>query len=233
VLAQTDSPAARQLLERVARGGAGNPDLQLKAITYMGARNRKPENTQLLWEIYSSSNDAHVKRALLSAFASSRDKDHLLQILRTEKSTPLRMDAVSALGASGAYTELAQIYATETSPEVKERIVQSMGGNQNQAMIVELAKAEKDSKLRPRIIRQLSSTRAAATGPALATIYSSESDVQVKKAIVDTLGHQGNARLLVELARKETDSSMKREIVGRLSGMRSKEAADYMMELLK
>jgi len=37
----------------------------------------------------------------------------------------------------------------------------------------------------------------------------------------------------VDLARKENDPVMKREIVGRLSRMKSKEAADYLMELLK
>src|SRR5262249_34995335 len=98
VLAQTDSPQAKQLLERVARGGLGNPDLQLKAISYLGARRGRSgqaDNTQLLWEIYSNSNDAQVKRALLNAFISARDKDHLLQVLRTEKSQPLRLDAVS------------------------------------------------------------------------------------------------------------------------------------------
>lgn len=43
---------------------------------------------------------------------------------------------------------------------------------------------------------------------------------------------QGNARALIDLARKETDLSMKKEIVGKLSLMGSKEATEYMMELL-
>jgi hypothetical protein len=45
---------------------------------------------------------------------------------------------------------------------------------------------------------------------------------------------RGDAKDLVELARKETDPAMKKTIVERLSTMRNnKDATDYMMELLK
>jgi len=40
VLAESSVPKAQQLLEQVARGG-GNPDLQVKAITYVGVARRK------------------------------------------------------------------------------------------------------------------------------------------------------------------------------------------------
>jgi hypothetical protein len=43
---------------------------------------------------------------------------------------------------------------------------------------------------------------------------------------------QENATALVALARKEQDAAMKRELVGRLSQMRSKVATDYMLEIL-
>jgi phenylpyruvate tautomerase PptA (4-oxalocrotonate tautomerase family) len=42
-----------------------------------------------------------------------------------------------------------------------------------------------------------------------------------------------DAKALVDLARKESDPAMKRTIVERLTMMHSKEATDYMMELLK
>ena len=41
VLAQSSSPKAQQLVEQVARGWAGNPDLQVKAFTYLGAAKRR------------------------------------------------------------------------------------------------------------------------------------------------------------------------------------------------
>jgi hypothetical protein len=70
------------------------------------------------------------------------------------------------------------------------------------------------------------------TGDALAAMYASDTDPEVRKEIVRGLFVQGNARALVAVARKETDPEMKKQIVRSLSNMHSKEATDYLMELL-
>jgi len=233
VLAQSNTPRGKQVLEQVARGGAGNPDLQLKAISYISAESRKTDNKQLLWDIYSGSNDTQVKRAVLRGLMSSRDKDHLLQIAKTEKSEPLRLDAISYLGSNGAQAELWQIYQGETSTEVKQQILHMMISQGSADRVVEVAKTEKDPKVRRSAIHALSSMNATKSGDALVSIYASETDPAMKRNIVDSLHSQRNAKGLVDLARKESDPAMKREIVHRLSNMRSKEAADYLMELLK
>jgi hypothetical protein len=51
--------------------------------------------------------------------------------------------------------------------------------------------------------------------------------------VIDALSIQHNAPILVALARAEKDAQLKRRIVERLSTMKSKEATDYMLELLK
>ena len=235
VLAQSNAPRGRQLLEQVARGGAGNPDLQLKAISYISATNKRQQtgNPQLLWEIYSGSNDNQVKRAALRGLMASRDKDHLLQVARTEKATPLRLEAISFLGSSGAQTELWQIYQGETAVDVKRQILHAMIAGGSTDRLLEVAKTEKDPDLRRTAIQALGSMHTTATGDALVSLYTSEPDPAVRRAIVDSLHSERNAKALVDLARKENDPAMKREIVGRLSRMKSKEAADYLMELLK
>jgi hypothetical protein len=233
VLAESNAPRGKQLLEQVARGGAGNPDLQLKAISYVSATSKRTDNKALLWEIYSSSSDNQVKRAVLSGLMVSRDKDHLLQIAKTDKSPQLRMEAISMLGASGAQAELWQIYQGETSADVKQQILHSLIASNASDHLLEVAKTEKDAKLRRSAIQSLGSMNATKTGDALVSIYGSETDPAMKKSIVDGLHSQRNAKALVDLARKETDPAMKREIVRRLSDMHSKESADYLMELLK
>src|SRR5439155_12784505 len=90
VLAQSNSQRGKQFLEQVARGGAGNPDLQLKAISYIVATSKRTDNRQLLWDIYSGSSDVQVKRAILNGLMASRDTDHLLQVAKTEKEPTLR-----------------------------------------------------------------------------------------------------------------------------------------------
>jgi len=64
-------------------------------------------------------------------------------------------------------------------------------------------------------------------------IYRASADASVKRAIVNTLFMQRNAKALVDVARSEKDPQMKKEIVSKLSIMKAPEATDYLLELLK
>ena len=169
VLTQSKSPRARQLLTEIAKGG--NPDLQVKAIRYMGIGGRDGNHGELT-AIYNSSSDLNVKRAILRSYLTANAREPLLDAAKSEKSPELRIEAIRMLGA--------------------------MGGSSD----------------------------------ALLPLYASDSDAKVRKEIVRGLFVQNNAKALVELARKETNPEMKREIVRQLSMMHSKDATDYMMELL-
>jgi hypothetical protein len=63
-------------------------------------------------------------------------------------------------------------------------------------------------------------------------MYGSEQDKEVKRAIVNSLASQNDVKQLVAVARTEKDPEM-RYIVSRLAGMKSPEASDYLMEILK
>ncbi|MBV9226870.1 MAG: HEAT repeat domain-containing protein, partial [Acidobacteriaceae bacterium] len=67
----------------------------------------------------------------------------------------------------------------------------------------------------------------------LVSIYKSDSNHDVRKAILNALFLQGNGKALVDLARSEKDPEMKAEIVRQMSLVHSKEVTDYMMEILK
>jgi HEAT repeat protein len=228
VLAQSDTPKARQILAQTARGS--NPDLQMKAINYLGVMGSK-ENRQLLSDLYTGSNDPNVKRAILHAFMVSGDRDHLLQAARSEKNPELRMDAIHQLGISGGQAELWQLYQAEPSVEVKEQILHSMFVGGNGDRLTEVARTEKDPRLRKAAIHSLG-IMGEQTGPALVSMYGSESDPDIRREIINALFIQGNAKALVALARKETNPQMKKEIVSRLSVMGSKDGTEYLMELL-
>ena len=66
----------------------------------------------------------------------------------------------------------------------------------------------------------------------LSDVYSVSKDRDVKGRVIDALFIQGDARTLVDMARKETDPAMRKRIVERLSRMKAKEATDYMLELI-
>jgi tetratricopeptide (TPR) repeat protein len=173
VLTQSKSPKAEQILTDYATG-AGNPDLQIKAIRYIGMSGT-PEAQQRLVAAYTASYDPAVKDEIVRALMSGGGTEHLLQLARTEKTAA-------------------------------RRII---------------------------IIRSLAVARAT-TSDVLTSLYTADNDPEVKHAIINGLLSRNDAKTMVELARKESDPGMKKYIVERLSAMRnSKEATDYMLELLK
>ena len=70
-------------------------------------------------------------------------------------------------------------------------------------------------------------------GDELARLYARESSPEVKKRIIQGLFVGRDATRLVELAKAEKDMELKKDIVQKLSMMKSKEATDYLVELLK
>jgi tetratricopeptide (TPR) repeat protein len=163
VLAQSSVPKAQQLLEQVARG-SGNPDLQVKAITYVGVARRRQGSTgngQLLSEIYASTNDANVKRAILNAYMANRDTEHLLQVAKTEKAPELRLDAIRYVGSAGSPNgdALVAIYGSDQDKQVKQTIVETLFAHGNAKAMVDLARNEKDPELKKTIVRYLSTMR--------------------------------------------------------------------------
>jgi hypothetical protein len=97
VLAENNSPRAQQLLEKVARGNA-NPDLQVRAILYIGeVRAKQPNGSQLLEEVYGGTADAQVKKAVINALSRRRDAKALVDVGRREKDPELKKDIVRRL----------------------------------------------------------------------------------------------------------------------------------------
>ena len=231
VLAQSKSTRARDVLRNYAKG-ASTPDLQSQAIQYLGVQGG-PESRAVLAEVYSSTSDVDVKRRILRAFMAAGEKDRLFKAAQGEQNAELRAEAVGQLGNMGAHEELWQLYQKESSVDVKRRIIRSMQNGGSVERLIELAKAEQNPELRRDVIRALGVMRTSRTGDVLVQIYNTDTNVDVRKAVVNGLFIQENATALVGLARKEQDITMKKELVSRLSQMRSKVATDYMIELLK
>jgi len=231
VLAINKSPRARELMVQIGRG-ASNPDLQKKAVQYLGLHGGK-EGRQALEEIYAATGDPEVKSAILHSYMVGGERAKLLAAAKGESSAELRGQAIHWLGVMGAQEELWQLYAAESSVAVKKKILHSLAIGGRVDRLIEVARSESNPELRKQAIHGLGIAGAQRTGDALLTLYAAEKEREVRKQILHALFIQGNAKVLVDLARKETDPEMKKEIVQRLSLMRSKEATDYLMELLK
>ena len=229
VLSQSRSEQARAMLVSVAR--ESNPDLQLKAIHYLGIMGGR-ENRQLLAEVYAGSTDAGVKRAILRSLMASGDRERLVALAKEEKQPELRGEAIRQLGAMGAQAELWDMYGKESVVEVKEQLLNALFIGGNSEKILEVAKTEKEPKLRREAVRRLGMMGVRRTGDVLAELYAGDGDPAVRREVINALFIQGNAKALVEIARKETNPELRKEAVRKLSVMKSKEATDFMLEVL-
>ena len=231
VLAQSGSPQGREIIGRIARGQS-NPELQRKAVEYLGIFGGA-EARKTMAEIYASSSDESLKRSILRSYMIGGDKDRLFAAAKSEKDPALRGEAIRQLGLVHGESELEQLYKTETSPEIKRELLQAffLAGDSNK--ILAAAKDEKDPELRRAAVRNLGLIHSDDSGKALARIYAKETDRGIREEVLNAYFIQGNAGAIVAIAKTEKDPGLKKTAVQKLSLMHSKEASNYMMELLQ
>jgi HEAT repeat protein len=134
----------------------------------------------------------------------------------------------------GAASRLSEIYRATSSKELKSAIINAYipAGSKGAEELETIASNEQDPDLRHKAIRNLGVSGGSTAVPSLMAIYSKSNDEASKKAVIDALFVAGDAHDLVAMARSEKDPATRKNIVSKLSVMHSKEATDYMLELL-
>jgi hypothetical protein len=231
ILAQRGSPEAREILSQVAKGQS-NPDLQHKAIQYLGMFN-SAESRKTLSEVYASSQDTSIKRAILRSYMMSGDREHLFEAAKNEKDDDVKREAIRQLGLVHGLNELQQLYRSDNSPAVRRELLQAFFLAGDASKLLEVAQSDKAPELRRSAIRNLGLLHSEDSAKALQGIYAKESDRGVKEEVLNAYFLQGNAAAIVAIARSEKDPQLKKTAVSKLSIMHSKEATDYLMELLQ
>jgi HEAT repeat protein len=231
VIAQSGSPKAQEILLRVARGQS-NPELQRKAIQSVGLYGGD-ESRKALADVYRSAQDASVKRAILQSYMLSGSRELLFSVAKTEKDDDLRREAIRQLGLVHAPSELGQLYQSESSRENKEAILQAYFLSGDATKLIEIAQSDKDPELRRAAIRNLGLIGSPQAGDALKQIYDHDTNRDNREQVLNALFIQGNAKAIIAIARAEKDPELKKAAVSKLSLMGSKEATDYLMEILE
>ncbi len=123
-------------------------------------------------------------------------------------------------------------------PRLKERalfVLVQTSAPRAQQFLEQMARGNVNPDLQLKAIQYLGMAgNNSSSGQVLSEVYTASSDREVKRAVINALAMQErNVKVLVDLARKEHDPELKRAIVQRLSFSKSKDALDYMEELLK
>jgi hypothetical protein len=229
LLVQSGSPPAQEMLAKIARGQS-NPELQRRAVEYLGMTGGKSSG-KLLGEVYANTTDASVKQAVLRSYMIAGDREDLLAVAKKETHEELKREAIRQLGLIGGRTELLALFQSENSAETKKEILQALFLCGDSEHLSQIALSEKNPELRKAAIRNLGLL--GGKDPALQTIYARETDRSVKQQILDAYFISGNASGLVAIARSEKDPELKKIAVSKLSLMNSKEGNEYLMELLQ
>jgi hypothetical protein len=231
VLAQSGSAQGHDIIGRIAKGQS-NPELQREAIKYLGLFGGA-QSRQIMADVYATNPDTSVKRAILRAYMLGGDKERLFAAAKNEKDESLRREAIRQLGLVHGVGELEQLYQSETSKDLRREILQAFFLAGESGKLVQAAQSEKDPELRRSAIRNLGLIHSEESAKALQTIYAKETDRALKEEVLNAYFLQGNAAAIVAIAKSEKDSELKRVAVQKLSLMHSKEATDYLMELLQ
>ena len=235
---------ALELEIRQSVGQAVSADLQgdeeLKLLALRGVMQTDPDKgLPIIEKMLSGTATPRVRdRALfvLSQSRSARARDIMVNTARNNANPDLQLRAIRYLGMMGCAEDrelLAGIYRTASDSSVKRAILQSYFQNGNVEKIAEAARTEKDPELKRMAIRNLGMMNRPGSAETLVSIYGSDTSAESRKAVVNALFMQRNAKALVDLARNEKDPQIKKDIVSKLSVMKAPEATDYLLELLK
>lgn len=213
-------------------------ELKLLALNSLMANNSEEVIPVLERMLQSQRSPKLKKRALfvLSQNRSPKARDIVAAVAKGSSNPDLQMEAIQYLGVFGGTENqqlMSEIYAVSQDKDVKRRILQGFMVSADVEHLVQVARAERDSTLRLDAIRMLGVQNRGKTGTVLAELYWAEGqNKDIKREIVNGLFVQGNVTALVAIARKETDPELRKTLVQRLSLMKSKEATDFLMELI-
>ena len=187
VLAQSNSPKARDVLVNIAKGN-GNPDLQLRAVRYLAIHGGPREPRRARPTSTPRTTDIDMKKRILSAFMQGGEKDRLVTAAQSEQNPELRATAVQQLGNMGAHDELWALYQKESSLDVKKQIIRALFTGGSLTRLSELARSEQNPELRLLAVRNLGVMDSKRTGDVLVEIYNKDKDPEIRKAVINGLG---------------------------------------------
>ncbi|HET7105959.1 MAG TPA: HEAT repeat domain-containing protein [Candidatus Acidoferrum sp.] len=232
---------ALEIEVRSATGAKSNPDAQndeeLKLLALQGLMNSSPEKAIPLVEgILNGTGTPRVKSKALFVLAQSgspQSEEVLGKIARGQSNPDLQRKAVSYLATFGGKRSgkiLAEVYTSSNDPEIKRAVIRSYIISGDREQLGALARGEANPELRKEAIRNLGIIGGHSD---LQAMYAKETDRGVKEEILNAYFIGGDAKDLIAAARGEKDRELKKKAVEKLSLMGSKEANDYLMELLQ
>lgn len=228
VLAQSDAPAARQILVRVAR--EGRPlELRAEAVRTLGIAGDDQDLAAIAGDAKAPK---EVREAVIQAYLISGHDQELIALAQKDPDPEVRAKAIQALGAMGSRAGLRGLLGSESDPGLRARLLQSLGIAGDVETLERAAREERSPELRRRAIEGLGIAGTPEASAALRRLYSTLTDPADRRRVLDGFLIQGDAKSLIDLFHAEKDPAMKQAIVQKLSMLDDPEATQLMLEIL-
>jgi hypothetical protein len=227
VLAQSSSDRARDVVAGLARDNS-NPELQKKAIQYMGIHGGSA-SLQLLSELYETVQNTDAQKAILHAFMVADEKNKLLDAAKNEQDTELRGSAIHWLGVMDAESELWDLYQRESSDEMKEKILHALFIGDGSERLLAVARDKSESEdVRLQAIHWLGVSDAT---DELWALYQEESSLEIKKRILHGLFLSDDTDKLAQIARNGSEDVALRKAAIHNLGLVGDESRPILLEI--
>lgn len=229
-------------LVTLARDGAEATPVRQSAVSVL-ARSARADLTALT--AMAGGADLWLGKAAINALASSGDpraRAFLRTTLgRADLPDDVRVTVIRGLGREWATASDAELlrssFATLTAATAKDAVISVMGdlgGTANVQWLLGVARdPDQTQALRHRATD--AAARAGATSTELARLYDEASDRRGKEAAVNALVRVGDKRAmekLMDIARRETDVTVRRSVIGRLSRSEDPEVKKLLLDLV-
>lgn len=209
-----------------------DPELRRAAI-YGIAMEEDDEAAELLQMLYENANSPEEKSTILEALTILDEAKPLaLTILRTEKDPELQKQAIQVLGIMEATEELGELYSSMTARESRVAILEAMAIAEDTNGLMKVLETEKDEDLRVAAIQSLAISEGDGVAEKLVSMYPNASRAE-KSAVIQSMMIMEDADALLSLMKTEQDPELKREMMQMLTLMDSKEANEYLFEMLE
>lgn len=217
--------------------------LRRRAVSALGRA--ESEGVEVLLEL-GASRDAVLARAAVDALGETGDpraREFLRRTVRDGATLEaVKVTAIKELSgrdaAPGDYALLRELYPTLDAGDTRAAVLEALaqaGGATNVRWLLETARAvDRSSEERRRALR--AAGQAGATTGDLIRLYDEGQDRRLKESLVNELARLGDraaVEKLQQIARNDTDPSVRRAAVNQLARTGDPEAVETLRELVK
>jgi HEAT repeat protein len=205
ILGSHGGPRVTPILLDIARNNP-DPKLRLTAIRRLGEV-KSDQVTDELIKIYDADQTKEVRGQILRALVEGntpRGAAKVMEVARTSTDIAARQYAVRFIGEmndAASLDALIQIYDADKTKEVRSQVIRALADREDpraRAKLFEIARQGDMPELRYEAIRRLGDIKEV-TLDELLQLYTSETNVQIKQALLRTFGDSTDPRAVTKL----------------------------------